>query len=776
MRRFHKFNTVFYKLIFSYTIIISVTIIFVGITFYLYFSTKFNEQVEKVNYHILAHLKQTIEDNIIKKVEATYLDLVADTWQDNPAIFLFDHPIEGNHPTINAVYQQLNAIVNFNAELFDSIGIYYEDHNIVISSSSGISYLKDDVTVDLSWLSVAKQTKKTAAWMEARQVAANVHSDSGRSDIVTFVSPYPFTSKKDKVKGYIAFHLKESAFHSIIQSIAPYENSQFYLLNDEGNLITHSNHSVLFNGTADYPYIQDILHAQSDNEDFIIQADGVETLVSYAVIPGVQWKIINHTPVNEFYKSTTPIRNTLIVICLLAIVIGLLVSNFFTKNIYQPLKTIIQGTRQLFGNQPLPIDTNNEYQIIDNVINNLSIKVSKLKDTLETNMPLIKHNLITGLLHNTITHQNELDERLRLLNMKLTGDSFLSLTFHLDIPMLNTLSIESRQYIKYDLIHFLETNSTPDTLLLATDLAENQICTLACTENDTFDAIVTLVRNAVGYISSSFNIDAVAVIGSPVTDPLMFHRSYKDSLALMKYHYFLPEQRILYGDELLARENSSEEIPEEYVERMASSLRTNDIQIIKKEVSNVLSLMQAGNFSADHCHQKLRDMITVFRSYLKDIYLKTEEAVGTERLEHFKFISNINQFEGWLLQVIEACSNSLNDRQKNKNSAIIEKAKSYILDNIDASLSLDTVAEHILLSPRYLSKLFREETGIHFTDFITSARIEKARELILSTNDTIEQISYKVGFNSSAYFIKKFKENYGVTPKNFKHNFQMQSS
>ncbi|MFD0960000.1 helix-turn-helix domain-containing protein [Paenibacillus chungangensis] len=772
MRRFHKFNTVFHKLIFSYGILILITIIFVGFTSYLYFSSKFNKQVEKVNDHILSHLKQTIEDNIIDKVEAAYFELVADSWQNSPSLFLFDYPLEGNHPTINAVYQQLNTLVNYNADLFDSIGIYYSDLDVLISSSSGITYLQEEVTIDLSWLHIARQSHQRSTWIEARKMATNIHSDSNVSNIVTFVSSYP---NKANSKGYIAFHLKESAFHRIIQSIAPYEKGQFYLLNDQGQLLSHSDTSLLFSNFNHYEFIDIIKDSPLESENFIYQSNNAKTLVSYMNIPGVQWKLINHTPVDEFYKSTTPIRNTLILICLIAIVIGLIVSNFFTIRIYNPLKTIIQGTRQFFGNQQLPLDTKNEYQIIDNVITNLSVKVNTLKDTLETNMPLIKHNLIISLIHNTISNHNELADRLRLLNLQLHGSSFRSCTFYLDSDTLNSLTMENSQFIKYNLISYIDNHSQSDTLLLTTVLAENQICTIACTESDVFDDFLKLADNVISYTQSNFKIDVIAVIGTQVNNPLDFHLSFKDSQVLMKYHYFMPERKVLHGENLLHREHHTEEIPEEALERLATSLRTNDIHEIRTEVNNLISLMRTEHYSADHCHQKLRDIVTIFRNYLKDMYVKSDEAIGSEQLERFKMIKNVAQFKQWLLQSIEAAIANMNDRQVNKNAAIIQKAKEYIVANLDTPLSLDTVAEHIVISPRYLSKLFKEDAGMNFTDFVTSTRMETARDLIISTNDTIEQISYKVGFNSSAYFIRKFREKYGVTPRNFKHNYHLQN-
>lgn len=101
---------------------------------------------------------------------------------------------------------------------------------------------------------------------------------------------------------------------------------------------------------------------------------------------------------------------------------------------------------------------------------------------------------------------------------------------------------------------------------------------------------------------------------------------------------------------------------------------------------------------------------------------------------------------------------------------MIENTKNYISKNLAEDLSLNSVAEKIFISPQYLSKVFKDETGMNFVDYVTQTRMEKAKELLTSTTENIETIAEKVGYNTPHYFIKKFKERYGVTPRNYRQN------
>ena len=93
--------------------------------------------------------------------------------------------------------------------------------------------------------------------------------------------------------------------------------------------------------------------------------------------------------------------------------------------------------------------------------------------------------------------------------------------------------------------------------------------------------------------------------------------------------------------------------------------------------------------------------------------------------------------------------------KRNNDRAVssIDAAKQYIRNHLSEDLSLETVAAQVFISPKYLSKLFKEESGITYTDYVTSQRMEKATALIVNNNMSVEQIASTVGYRTAAYFI-----------------------
>lgn len=78
------------------------------------------------------------------------------------------------------------------------------------------------------------------------------------------------------------------------------------------------------------------------------------------------------------------------------------------------------------------------------------------------------------------------------------------------------------------------------------------------------------------------------------------------------------------------------------------------------------------------------------------------------------------------------------------------------------------LAEKVYLSSGYLSFIFKKETGMNLNRFIRVFRMEKAKELLCSTNMKVAQVSEKVGFSNVSYFCRSFREYYGSSPESYR--------
>ena len=104
---------------------------------------------------------------------------------------------------------------------------------------------------------------------------------------------------------------------------------------------------------------------------------------------------------------------------------------------------------------------------------------------------------------------------------------------------------------------------------------------------------------------------------------------------------------------------------------------------------------------------------------------------------------------------------------------IVERVKKLIAENLsDGNFQRDELAAMAHISPGYLGRIFKKETGMSLTDYIIKRRITVAKQLLAKTNLPVTRISGRVGITYSSYFTKLFKEQVGMTPQEYRQKNQ----
>lgn len=96
----------------------------------------------------------------------------------------------------------------------------------------------------------------------------------------------------------------------------------------------------------------------------------------------------------------------------------------------------------------------------------------------------------------------------------------------------------------------------------------------------------------------------------------------------------------------------------------------------------------------------------------------------------------------------------------------------YIEEHFDEPVTLGQLSEVIPCSPNYLCRFFKEIAGLSPIQYLINCRLERASTLLANTSIPILQVSLDCGFENVSYFIRKFKESKGCTPKEFRRKIQ----
>jgi transcriptional regulator GlxA family with amidase domain len=101
-------------------------------------------------------------------------------------------------------------------------------------------------------------------------------------------------------------------------------------------------------------------------------------------------------------------------------------------------------------------------------------------------------------------------------------------------------------------------------------------------------------------------------------------------------------------------------------------------------------------------------------------------------------------------------------------SILVKHALAYLHQNFANPLTRQEIADAVCVSKNYLSEIFRQELGLSPWDCLTRLRLQKAKELLHTTGDSITSVAAQAGFDDSAYFSRVFRKNIGMSPQEYR--------
>ena len=101
-------------------------------------------------------------------------------------------------------------------------------------------------------------------------------------------------------------------------------------------------------------------------------------------------------------------------------------------------------------------------------------------------------------------------------------------------------------------------------------------------------------------------------------------------------------------------------------------------------------------------------------------------------------------------------------------SSMIDKIKTYMEQNYDKEVSLESVSSYVGMNASYLSRFFKQQTGSNFLDYLSSLRMQKATEYLTDPSYRLLDICYLVGYKSPNHFNKIFRQYYSCTPAEYR--------
>lgn len=286
-----------------------------------------------------------------------------------------------------------------------------------------------------------------------------------------------------------------------------------------------------------------------------------------------------------------------------------------------------------------------------------------------------------------------------------------------------------------------------------------------------FGSISAIHEDLQNYLDSYEKISIVVSCGNPINDIRMISYSLTTAYEALKARIILGSSQVLFAQQLIKSEKLN---IFNISDSDASFLRSNiDIQDQQKIQSTLVDFFKKAAASVQTCPQRLPE---VYRNTLSDILsdlhqhkLLNSNPADTymqycDAMEQYYTLKDLVKYTvSFIMDLLP-----LRNEEENQENRIIQTAKQYIQEHFHENIKLEDVAEQVYLAPTYFGVLFKKEAGDSFSSYLTMVRMEKAKEFLKDSRYNIAEVANATGYQDKRYFSKLFKEQVGVTPKEYR--------
>ena len=383
----------------------------------------------------------------------------------------------------------------------------------------------------------------------------------------------------------------------------------------------------------------------------------------------------------------------------------------------------------------------------------------ELHKKLDMVSPMIENDFIYACIYN---NEKSIDLSSYLDYFNLSDNSWVFCCF--EFPNINS----DNQYSTYLKIHEL---LNAEHRCLVSSFMMNRIAVFfpIFSVNPNYTEIQEQIKKC--YTTLCYNITAGirAGVSTIYSDKTKLQASYSEALSTL--NKTAAEGGICFTDGSISTQqeaSSRRSGTAEFKTQIINKLSSGDSNGVKSFLELYTSELISQNLAIDKIKNAFFELIVTANNATREL---NKNFISDTFDNAFSTLSTINDtklVKEFAQKFLMECTQAVSSIKKAEENPIIKKVCTYVDDNLSHDISLETAAEFAGVSSFYLSKLFKEEKGETFINFISDKRLEKSRQLLEQTELSIKEITAEVGYNDQNYFSRIFKNKYGLSPKEYR--------
>lgn len=729
-------NTWLNRLLLSYIPIFLVVFSVLVFLFVLVLGEQAKRQAVSTNRIIAEQINQSV-DNSLRSIS----DQIVKELRSSEAIR--DFYKMPNDPLVN---KRASAILNnivLSNELIDQVYLYRIADNRVLSDSTmmGIDSFADQAFI-------TEQLKKDydRNWTSIRYVKSE---NDRMKPVISLVRKYPLLFED---QGLIVVNVNAVLLQKEIDGMV---NAKSFYTN-----LSDRNGRLFYDKTAQFANIADMPDSKLTSLSSVTSSySGFEVRAGY-----------RNSVYNQFLSGFSIVW---VVLGVLLLAFGLLSVFYVSRRHYKPIEMILKR----IGEQPRPLSAagkrSDEFRIIADTLDQLQEQTSEFQRRHGEHLVLQKQVFVQELLEgNRRFSEDEWNEAMRRFGIRSDSLAVIPVVLEIDryAEFQRSFTRRDQQLYKFIIGSVMKELGENAALSVLCEWVSNHRMGLLFMGT----GISSFTVDDVCRKSQQWHLDHLPItvsfgIGPAAESADDISRSFSDAAEALRYKPGYGTGAIIYAENQPERGHSDVYPLLKTVRAFAQAYRLNESEW-PALLDKIFEELRAGQFAREdivhvltfllfHLHREMNELsaevVQIWNRGAGQALQQAIDVLETIDACHRSFLSDLKK----------TSEEIVHSREQRPYVKVVTEIRTYIEQNFaDSNLSLDNISERFGMNVKTLSRVFKEETGEKFVDFLIKLRMEHARSLIVQTDLAIQNIAQQVGYSNSMSFLRVFKKYTGVTP------------
>ncbi|MCI8399638.1 MAG: response regulator [Oscillibacter sp.] len=387
-----------------------------------------------------------------------------------------------------------------------------------------------------------------------------------------------------------------------------------------------------------------------------------------------------------------------------------------------------------------------------------------LRRRYEESLPVLRELFYTRLLSGQLS-SDQVRDRAARYEIELPDGLWTAALVHVDVLSRDELLLLSVQ-------SFLTEHFSLEGGQARVVLYRDRPALLVClTGEDRLYPLLEELERLSFLCQSYLGIPLTTGVGLLCRRPEDLYHSMEGARSAMEYRVLMNGSRVIYIGDLEPNAAAALSFEEEDQRALTAAIKMGTAEEVRAMVRVLVERIPQAGLALSQGHLFFLELLTCLLRLTRSAGVAVEEVFGagfTGAVSISDF-SSLEELGRWLEERCLRLHELLGRQRTDFAWKFVEQAKDYIAAHYaDEHLSVETLCTHIHLSPTYFSTLFKRETGISFTAYVTQVRMDEAVRLLRETDEKTYRIAQRIGYADPNYFSYVFKRRFGVSPSKFR--------